>query len=216
MNILIVEDEIIPATYLKTLLTSHGYTVIASVRDGENAIQVAKEKRPHIILMDVMLLGTISGAEAAQQIHFFLPNTLIIFLTAYSDKEMVEYAVESEAFGYLLKPYRDEEILATLKLATAKLKNITQTKTKTPQSEDQTCIQLVDGYYYHKTYQRLFLNNQEIHLGSKGLQLIQLLCENPSITLDINNLIDELWDTPKPQQTLRSLIHRVREKTSPN
>ena len=211
MRVLIVEDEIIPATYLKKILTSHHYEVIKIVNSGREAIEVAKSEKPDIILMDIMLKDNISGAEAGEQIHFLLPEILIIFLTSFSDKEMIEYAVQSEAFAYLLKPYRDEEILATLQLASSKLSK-RQNQAKTSES---TIISLVDGYHYDKEVERLFFEEKEVSLGGKGLQLIQLLCNNTHITLKIETILEVLWDEPKPQQTLRSLIHRIREKTSP-
>jgi DNA-binding response OmpR family regulator len=217
MNILIVEDEIIPATYLKKLLITNGYNVLGIIKSGEEAVSIAQKEEPDIILMDIMLKGSLSGAEAAHRIHFALPRALIIFLTAYSDKEMVDYAVDCEAFGYLLKPYRDDEILATLQLAKAKI-HTTAAKPNTPTVSDNNTqqIELIHGYIYDRSYKRLFFQDQEVILGTKGLKLIQLLCENPHVTLDIDTLIDALWDLPKPQQTLRSLIHRVREKTTPN
>lgn len=121
MRIVIVEDDVIPANYLKKILELEGHEVIAMIASGVEAIEVAKREKPDLIFMDVMLKDHISGAEAATKIHYAYPEILIVFLTAYSDKEMIDYAVESEAFAYLLKPYRDQEILATLKLANARL-----------------------------------------------------------------------------------------------
>ncbi len=213
MRILIVEDEVISAHYLKKILVIAGYDVIGMVTKGADAIELAKEEKPDLIFMDIMLKDHISGSEAAKEIYYSAPNISIIFLTAYSDKEMVEFAVESDAFAYLLKPYRDKEILAMLELAKAKM----CTKDIKPIQEiqaDSFEIELIDGYIYNAQLNRLFLDNNEVHLGAKALQLIQLLCTNKHITLEINMIIDEIWDTPKSGQTLRSLIHRVREATT--
>ena len=216
MRIMIVEDDIIPANYLKKVLQLEGFEVIAMVQRGAEAIEVAHIKKPDLIFMDVMLKDHISGAEAATEIHYAHPEIMIVFLTAYSDKEMIEYAVESEAFAYLLKPYRDKEIIATLELAKGKLHIQTNSaKDQTVQVEEHR-IQLVDGYVYDSHLERLFLGAEEVILGSKALQLIRLLCQNRHITLEIDTIIESLWDTPKPSQTLRSLIHRVRESTTPD
>ncbi|MBU1668596.1 response regulator [bacterium] len=212
MKILIVEDELIPANYLKKVLLNEGYEVIGIAKRGDQAIALAKSEKPDLIFMDVMLQDKISGADAAVEIHYSNPNILIIFLTAFSDQEMIEFAVRSEAFAYLLKPYRDDEILATLQLAKAKIK----ARTFTPKVEPKEAkmIALVDGYSYHQALQRVFLNEKEIELGPKALQLIKLLCENKNITLEIDDIIQHLWDEPKSKQTLRSLIHRIRQMTS--
>jgi DNA-binding response OmpR family regulator len=208
MRILIVEDELIPANYLKKVLINAGYEVIGIAKRGADAIALVKNEKPDVVFMDVMLQDNISGADVAVEIHSMQLNTLIIFLTAFSDQEMIDFAVRSEAFAYLLKPYRDNEILATLQLAQAKL----YTKERKPQ--EQEVIYLVDGFTYHKKLQRIFLKDKEIELGPKALQLIKLLCEHKNITLEIDEIIEALWSEPKNKQTLRSLIHRIRQMTS--
>jgi len=209
MKVLIVEDETIPANYLKRVLIREEYDVVDIIKKGADAIRMAKEQKPDVIFMDIMLQDNISGADAAVEIHNSNPKIAIIFLTAYSDKEIIEFAVRSEAFAYLLKPYRDNEILATLELIKSKIGS------KTTKSRDLDTLELADNYIYNKKLQRLFLNNKEVKLGSRALKLIKLLCEN-QVTLEIDDIIDRLWEEPKPKQTLRSLIHRIRQSTSSN
>ena len=213
MKILIVEDEIIPANYLKKVLTNEGYDILPIVTKGKEAISVSRREKPHIILMDVMLKDNISGCDAALAIKQENPNVLIVFLTAFSDKEMIDFAVKSKAFGYLLKPYRDKEILATLQLAKAQLEKPSSFKEE-PRSNVK--LELVDGYSYDKSAQRLFFKSQEVHCGPKALELITLLCKHSNTTVKIEDILETLWETKKTQQTLRSLIHRIREQTSPN
>ncbi len=213
MKILIVEDELIPATYLKKILLNEGYEVAGIVSTGAEAISHAKSEKPEIIFMDVMLQDNISGADAAVEIHQHDPNIGIIFLTAFSDQEMIDFAVRSEAFAYLLKPYRDDEILATLQLAKAKLA-MSDKRGKSSPKQEQECLALADGYCYNQKLQRVFCQEKEIELGPKALQLIKLLCKHRHITLEIDEIIAVLWDEPKSKQTLRSLIHRIRQMTS--
>ena len=213
MKILIVEDEIIPANYLKKVLIHEGYEVLPIVSKGQEAIHVAKREKPHIILMDVMLKDNISGCDAALTISQENPSILIVFLTAFSDNEMIDFAVKSKAFGYLLKPYRDKEILATLQLAKAQLNT---PKIPTQSTKESEKIELVDGYSYNTSTQTLFFKTQEVPCGPKALKLISLLCKQKNSTVKIEDILETLWDTVKPQQTLRSLIHRIREQTSSN
>ena len=219
MRILIVEDEVVPAHYLERVLSLKRYEVVDIVSTGTEAINAAHSKKPDVILMDMMLKDHISGAEAAKQIHYADPEIIIIFLTAYSDKEMIDFAIEAEAFAYLLKPYRDREILATLALAEAKLAeraSAVQAFHQEACKESKDEVLLKDGYVYNMKLQRLFLEGKEVHLGSKALKLIALLCENKHITLKIDTILQALWDEPKSGQTLRSLIHRIRTATSPH
>jgi len=215
MKILIVEDEIIPANYLKRILEKEGHEVLSIVQRGASAITEAKIQKPDVIFMDIMLKDNISGADAAVAIHQNQPKIIIIFLTAFSDKEMVEFAVRSEAYAYLLKPYRDNEILATLQLAKAKIDANQTANTIQKNKTDPQIIKLIGGYIYNKNLKRVFLDEKEIELGPKALQLIQLLCQNPKITIEIDDIMEQLWDEPKPKQTLRSLIHRIRQMTHP-
>jgi len=71
MNILIVEDEIIPATYLKKILINAGYGVIGIATTSQKATQFVLEKRPDVILMDIMLKDNISGTQLAKEIYFY-------------------------------------------------------------------------------------------------------------------------------------------------
>ena len=116
-SILIVEDELISAEYLKEMLENDGYRVLNIVDSAEEAISQYKSINPDLVLMDIMLKGNISGSEAALKIKQYNSEAKIIFLTAYATDEMLNYAVEAEAYGYLMKPYREKEILATIKLA---------------------------------------------------------------------------------------------------
>jgi len=120
-TILIVEDEKIIAEDLKIILEKFNYTIPEVVASGEKAIQQAEELKPDLILMDIMIEGNINGLEAAKQIHnkFKIP---IIFLTAYADEDILEQAAESSPFGYLIKPFEDRELRATIEMAFYKSK----------------------------------------------------------------------------------------------
>jgi len=214
MRILIVEDDVMPAHYLRDLLTANGHDVVAIVDRGARAIEAAEAQSPDLILMDVMLKDALSGAEAADMIHRSHPEILIVFLTAYSDQDMIDYAVKSEAFSYLLKPYRDNEILATLSLAASQLEAATQDAIAAIERR-QDRIALVGGYSYSLIHKRLYHQKQEVPLAQKELRLIDTLCQNRRVTLEIDVLIQHIWGAPKGGQILRSLIHRIREKTIP-
>jgi len=115
-NILIVEDEKIIALDLQRRLERFGYSVVGMASDGQEAIGLAKERHPDIVLMDIMLAGAMDGIEAAKQIRaqFGIP---IIFLTAYTDEKTLERAKEVEPFGYILKPFKERELYTTIDIA---------------------------------------------------------------------------------------------------
>lgn len=120
-KILIVEDERILAVGMKRKLESAGYTVTGIASSGEEAIENARDTNPDLILMDIVLKGNMDGIEAAQRI-INLYNIPIIYITAYADEEILERAMITEPYGYLIKPFNVTELKANIKMAIYKHK----------------------------------------------------------------------------------------------
>lgn len=115
-RILLVEDESIVAADIEDALKRQGYAVVGTAGTGERAIQLADEKRPDLILMDIRLQGPLSGIEAAEAIgnRHSIP---IIYLTAYSDETTLQRAKVTQPYGYLLKPFGGRELHAAIETA---------------------------------------------------------------------------------------------------
>lgn len=115
-QVLIVEDSSIVALDIKRCLISLGYKVCAAVPSGEEAILMAGQYQPDLILMDIMLRGKLDGIEAAEKVRA-LYDIPIIFLTAYSDETTLNRAKLTKPFGYLVKPFEDRVLHTTIELA---------------------------------------------------------------------------------------------------
>jgi PAS domain S-box-containing protein len=115
-QILIVEDEAIVAKNVEVALKKKGYGVPAIASAGEEAIQQAAELRPDLVLMDIRLRGDMLGVEAARQIRarFGIP---VVYLTAHADTATLESAKVGEPFGYLIKPFKVEDLQSTIEMA---------------------------------------------------------------------------------------------------
>jgi CheY-like chemotaxis protein len=113
VNILVVEDEGIVALHIKMTLTRMGHRVIATVDSGQDAIIVAFEQRPDLILMDIRLKGELDGIEAARTIQqrYAVP---VIYLTGQLDESTVKRAQTTNPIGYLAKPFIVSEIAALI------------------------------------------------------------------------------------------------------
>jgi len=120
-KVLIVEDERILAIGMKHKLESAGYAVTGIASSGKEAIENAKKTNPNLVLMDIVLKGHMDGIEAAQQI-INLYNIPVIYITAYADDEILERAMITEPYGYLLKPFNLSELKANIKMALYKHK----------------------------------------------------------------------------------------------
>ncbi|OGF27219.1 hypothetical protein A2331_03550 [Candidatus Falkowbacteria bacterium RIFOXYB2_FULL_34_18] len=114
-RILIVEDEAIVANDIKNTLEKLNYSVDGILDTGEDVLNIIKEKKLDLILMDVKLKGKIDGIETAKRIKEF--NIPIIYLTAYSDKKTIERAKETMPYGFLLKPFDNQELNSVIQMA---------------------------------------------------------------------------------------------------
>ena len=115
-RILIVEDEKIIAIDLQRRLERFGYNVVGMAGEGAEAVTLALELEPDIILMDIMLAGGIDGVQAAKTIKAS-KDIPFIFLTAYTDEKTLERAKEVQPYGYILKPFKERELYTTIDIA---------------------------------------------------------------------------------------------------
>ncbi|MFI3185548.1 MAG: EAL domain-containing protein [Methylococcaceae bacterium] len=118
-KIMIVEDEGIIAMDMCNQLKGYGYNVVATAFSGEEAVTLANQYSPHLIMMDIVLKGRMDGISAAQKITEAL-HIPIIFLTAYSDTATLQRAKATGAYGYLIKPFRPDELYASIEVALSK------------------------------------------------------------------------------------------------
>ena len=126
-NILIVEDEGTIALELQNKVEEWGYSVVGTVSSGEEAIVVALNKHPDLILMDIILKEKITGIEAANIIKNSI-DVPIIYLTAYGDEKTIDKAKITFPQAYLLKPFDDKELKLTIEIALYKHKMETRLK----------------------------------------------------------------------------------------
>jgi PAS domain S-box-containing protein len=115
-RILIVEDDRVVARDIAQQMVQCGHTVVGSTASGEEAIVLATDARPDIVLMDIRLEGELDGIDTARHLRD-AQNLPIVFLTAYADEETVRRATVTEPFGYLLKPFDDQQLRTVVEMA---------------------------------------------------------------------------------------------------
>jgi AmiR/NasT family two-component response regulator len=118
MRILIAEDETIIRLDLRDVLERAGHDVCAEARDGEEAVALALTEEPELAILDVKM-PRLDGIEAARRILAERPIP-IVMLTAYGQEELVARAVEAGVFGYLVKPFRETDLLPAIQTARAR------------------------------------------------------------------------------------------------
>ena len=115
-NVLVVEDESIVSKDIQHSLKKLGYNVVGAASNGEQAVKLAVETMPDIILMDIMLKGEMNGIEAADRIRRET-NIPVIFLTAYADESTLAKAKVTQPYGYIIKPFKEIDLLTYFELA---------------------------------------------------------------------------------------------------
>ncbi len=118
MRILIAEDETIIRLDLRALLEKAGFEVCAEARDGVEAVELARAEKPDLAVLDVKM-PRLDGIEAARRILDERPIP-IVMLTAYGQEELVSRAVEAGVFGYLVKPFREQDLVPAIATARAR------------------------------------------------------------------------------------------------
>ena len=115
-QLLIVEDESLIALDLERRLIRAGYEVLGVADNHDDALMMFRSHQPDLVLMDVHVRGEVDGIQIAQTMGS-LGDVPVIFLTAYADDETIQRAAETSPYGYLLKPFDDRTLAATITVA---------------------------------------------------------------------------------------------------
>lgn len=117
-RVLIAEDEALIRLDLKEMLEEAGYTVVGEAADGEQAIDLARKLEPDLVILDVKM-PVLDGISAAERIteESIAP---VVMLTAFSQRELVERAVDAGAMAYLVKPFSKSDLLPAIEVAVSR------------------------------------------------------------------------------------------------
>lgn len=123
-RVIIADDESIVRMDLKEMLTTLNYLVVGEVGDGQSAVNLARELKPDVVLMDIKM-PDMDGIEAAKILteEQIAP---VVLLTAYSQKDLVDRAKEAGVVGYLVKPFREADLLPAIEVALARFAEFKQ------------------------------------------------------------------------------------------
>jgi len=207
-KVLIVEDEKIIALDLEDSIKGLGFDVTKSVKNYDEAILSVKEDEPDIILMDINLKNSKDGIEIALEIQKE-KNIPIIYLTAFCDDKTINRAIQTNPVGYLIKPFKIDELKSTITLGLFKARQ--------EKSQRRNIIKgykdLGSNYYYDEHKQNLYYESELIKLTPKEKQLLQLLIDAKGKIVPFDIIEYELWEnTHISNSTLRTLIYRLRTK----
>lgn len=122
LRILVVEDEAIIAMDIQGILRKLGFVDSEVVFSGEESIKKVASGRPHLVLMDIKLKGNLDGIQAAKQIYYEY-NVPVIYITAFGDENTLKRANGTARYGYITKPFEENELQSIILSALHKAYN---------------------------------------------------------------------------------------------
>jgi len=205
-KILIIEDETIVALDIKSALANLGYVVTSIATNHTEALMSIEENIPNIILTDINLENSIDGIEIVQEIQK-TKNIPVIYLTAFSDDDTINRAIQTNPVGYLLKPFQTNELKSTILLAIYKSKQpLTQTR-------HNRYKYLGNNYFYDEENKKLYFKEVKIKLTQKESILLDILYKEKGNIVPFETIEYLIWeDASVSDSTLRTLIYRLRSK----
>ncbi|MCD7863732.1 MAG: response regulator transcription factor [Lachnospiraceae bacterium] len=207
-KVLVVDDEKLIVKGIRFSLEQEGMEVDAAY-DGEEALQMAKDKEYDIILLDVML-PKLNGFEVCQQIREF-SDVPVLMLTAKGDDMDKILGLEYGADDYITKPFNILEVKARMKAI------MRRTSKKEDAAQAQNLIE--DGdLRLERDGRRCYIDGQEMNLTAKEYELLELLASNPNKIYSREQLLKLVWgaDYPGDVRTVDVHIRRLREKIEKN
>jgi len=200
-KILIVDDDKNISELLRIYLDKEGYETVCAF-DGEEAVEVFKEERPNLILLDIML-PKLDGMQVCRKIRE-TSDTPIIMLTAKSETFDKVLGLNIGADDYITKPFDSKEVVARVKAVLRRFH-------PTASDVKEVCY---DKLIINLTDYSMYVNDEKVSTPPKELELIYHLASNPNRVFTRNQLLDEVWgfDYYGDSRTVDVHIKRLREK----
>jgi two-component system alkaline phosphatase synthesis response regulator PhoP len=204
IKILVVDDEADAIEFITYNLRREGYRVY-SASNGLQAIDLAKQKKPHLIIMDIMM-PELDGIQTCKELRQSpeLKDTLIVFLTARSEEFTQVMGLDMGADDYITKPVRP-------RLLVSKVKSIL--RRYTPETSNQKTLEVANLVINRESF-TLRKNGELIELPRKEFNLIYLLASKPGKVFTREEILSKIWGTTVivNDRTIDVHIRKLREK----
>jgi len=201
-NVLIVEDESIVALEIASYIKDIGFSVCGIASSALEAYEIVKNNIVDLILMDVLLKGDEDGITCAKNIKSS-KNIPIIYISAFSDDETLNRAIETDPSSYLIKPFNRKELKVAMNIATKK-------------SNSQLRVGdviLDDEFSFDRSSQELIMLGEVVHLTKQEKQLLSLLISSKNSVVSFYDIDNVIWpDKESNENTRRALVARLRLK----
>lgn len=203
---MIVEDEPASARFIHIAAESLGYDVIGICVDGMSALEIAEAHPLHIAVLDINLSGQMDGIQLAKKIRR-LHQAALIFITGYSDPEVVQEALNLLPLAYLIKPVKLDDLKTALMLANQYLNQ--QQKS----DKEAVWIDLPFSHRYNRVTRLLYHRTLPVELTPLERKLLSVLIDHYGHCVSSEQIIKSVWqDADATVDSLRTLIRRFHQK----
>lgn len=227
-NIIIVEDDEITALNLKLSLQKHGYTIVAVCDNSQQAKNKISAYNPDIIIIDISLQESSDGIELGHVVRrkYNLP---FIYLTSYSDDDIISLAKETEPYGYIVKPFDPNSLHATIQMALFKYEMENERKEDidtlkvdklnlekllySKRASDKPVVPFGDNYHLDISVCETFYKGKKIKLTKKENAFLRLLVAQLGLVVSFEQAMNYVWDeSGATENSVRTLVWRLRNK----
>jgi DNA-binding response OmpR family regulator len=227
-SIIVVEDDEITALNLKLSLQKQGYDVIAICENAVKAKNKIQAYKPDLVIIDISLDESNDGIELAKVVRQKY-NIPFIYLTSYSDDNIISQAKLTEPYGYIVKPFDPESLHATIQMAIFKYEaenerkdNIDSLKVDklnlekllySKRTSDKPIVPFGDNYHLDISVCETFYNGKKIKLTKKENAFLRLLVAQLGLVVSFEQAMAYVWDeNGATENSVRTLVWRLRNK----
>jgi len=204
-KVLIVEDDPIVALDLSLVMKEMGCHVVGIAKNYNDALDLMVHVPANILLCDITLQTEKSGIDVVNSICLIY-NPFVIYLSASVDIQTVKIAVDTNPYGYLVKPYRYAELFALVQLALRQARS-------SGNAHGSQLLDFGNGYQFSKKNKILTKEGLEIHLTAKERTLLSYLASHPYQVVGSEELERYIWpNNPISDSSRRTLIYRLHAK----
>lgn len=227
-KIVIVEDDEITALNLKLSLQKHGYEIVSICDNINQAKKEIDTNTPDIAIIDISLQKSNDGIELAKDIKQ-KHNIPFIFLTSYSDDDIIAQAKLTEPYGYIVKPFDPNSLHATIQVALFKFELEQERESSVnslkvdkmsldkllhmKKAKDKPIVQFGDDYYLDISICETFYKGKKIKLTKKENAFLRLLVAQLGVVVSFEQAMNYVWEeNGATENSVRTLVWRLRNK----
>lgn len=206
LSIIIVEDDPITAHVTHKIVESLGFHVAHVCSDAGSALEKVHTQPIHIAILDIDLEGKMDGIQLAKELQKYY-KIIILFISAYSEQEIINEALSLMPIAYLVKPVKKEDLAAALQLS-----YYHHLHNNTAHGHEQWIL-LTSVFRYNKANKQLFRNSYPVELTPLEKKLLSLLIDHNGQCVSYDQILRTLWNhSDSTVDSLRSLIRRLHQK----